>query len=134
MLIKSEKDTVLWPVTYSTPRDNGGFDDHTFKAEYRRLAQDRIDAFLTRVNAVVQSPSASATAEAIAIDNDLLDEAFVGWADIKNPDKTEFEVNPTNREILRDLPGMRKALVLGWYETITGAAERKNLKTPRTTG
>lgn len=132
MFVPSKKATVLWPVDFQTPRDGGGFDDHTFKAEFKVLEQSRIDALFARARDAARGLLDQA--DAAQLDADMVDEVFVGWTDIKNPDHTEYEVNAANRAALLQLPGMRATLLRAFYETLNGGAERKNSKPPRSTG
>lgn len=132
MFIPSRKTTVLWPVDYETPKDGGGFEGHTFKAEFKVLEQSRIDALFARAQQAARGLLDKD--DAARLDADMVDEVFVGWQDIKNPDHTEYEVNAANRATLLQMPGMRATLLRSFYETLNGGAERKNSKPPRSTG
>lgn len=132
MFILSQKNTVVWPVEWSEPKAGGSFEQHRFSAEYRILPQSRIDQIVARAKAAARGELSEA--EAAALDQELLDEVFVTWSQVKNPDKSEFEDTPANRALLLDLPGMRSTLVAGYFQTLEGGPERKNSKPQRTTG
>lgn len=132
MFVPSKKSTVLWPVDYETPKDGGGFEQHTFKAEFKVLEQSRIDALFNRARDAARGLLDKE--DAARLDADMVDEVFVGWADIKNPDHTDHEVTAANRAALLQLPGMRATLLRAFYETLNGGAERKNSKPSRSTG
>ncbi len=151
MFIISNQDTRRWPVEYRAPKNGGGFETYKFKAEYHVLPQGRIDAILARSRSAQRSEMSRMRAalrgdapesvqtelsaeECAQLDQDILDEVFVTWHEVKNPYNSEYEDNPDNRAVFMPLAGMRSALVTAWLEMVGVAGETKNSKPPRTTG
>lgn len=121
MFILDQSESYTWPVRYEYPDAQGRYTSAEFTATFRRLPQSRLDEIgeLAREDRIT--------------DEALIEEILIDWSGIKTRDNQDFECTPTNRRVLCDLPGMRTAIVLAFFESITGAA-RKNLKTPRDTG
>lgn len=151
MFIISNKATRPWPVEFNVPKDGGGFELHQFKAELRVLSQARVDEILGRSRAArrsemarlqaavrglaAESVDAELSAEECArLDQDILDEVFVTWSEVKNPDRSVFEDTPDNRAAFMSVHGLRSAIVTAWLQMVGVEGETKNSKPPRTTG
>lgn len=131
MFIKSRDETFPWPVIYRTPDASapGKFVEHEFEAVFKLLPQPEIDALMAKARAAAQVQTS-----ALDIDDEILSKALVGWRDIQLPTGEPFEVNADNRAELLKMPGMRSALVLAFYGTLGGQAQRKNSSPPPSIG
>lgn len=151
MFILAAKPSTLWPVIYRTPNDEGGFDEHSFKARFNLpLDQAEVESILLKVDAARQrfladllKGKAFATPEQEdkalelgAVDRWILDKYWAGWPDgeITNSSGAVIPFTPETRLSLQAMPGMRPALVRAFLQTLGGNAETKNSKPLQTTG
>jgi len=151
MFIISNSDTKKRQVEYLAPKDGDGFEKITFKAEFRVLPQARVDEIMARSRAASRSQMARVQAavrgqspysveaelseeECARLDQDIMDEVFITWHEIKNPDRSDYEDTPENRAFFLSLVGIRSAIVSSWMEMVGVVGERKNSKPPRSTG
>ncbi len=132
MFVISQTPTILWPVEYVTPRAGGQFDANTFSARLKVLPQERIDAHAERLQSIIEGKEEISISK---LDKEWVDEIFDGWGDdLLGANNQPLPENASNRAMVLNLPGMRKAIIAAWKKTLNGEAELKNSKTPRITG
>lgn len=111
--VLSQSPSYTWKVKYQRPRSDGKFDKDEFTAEFNRLPQSRLDE-------LQRAPELD--------DERFIDEILLDWSGIQAKDGDDlvaFPFNATNKKILLDFQGMRKAIIDAFFESLAGAA-RKN--------
>lgn len=112
----AQNPTYQWPVTVHIPQDGGKFMKATFTAEFRALAQERIDAVI-------------AEARGGDSDADLMSECLIGWSGVADADGTDLPYSDEAKARLLDIPYVRAALATAFFASISGdEARRKNLR------
>lgn len=110
MFILDLSETYKWPVSISFPVDGGKYKEHKITLEYKRIPASKIAE-------LGQSEGIS--------DIDYVKQIVVGW-DLKDKDGEPLDFNDDNLTKLVNIPGAGAAIAQAFYESVTGAAKRKN--------
>ena len=89
------------------------FKKETFEAEFKRIPESRIK------DATKQVTDGELT------DQDFAKEILVGWKSVNDEDGNAVEYSENTKSKLLDFPLVSRALVLAFFESLTGA-KRKN--------
>ncbi len=110
MFVLSNKPTYWFEVTVSRPNDEKGtWDTFKFLGEFKRRSQPEVQEMFAK----------GAPSDALIVENE-----FIGWKDIKQPDGSALEVNAANRTALLAEIGVQTAIVRAWLESsVTGPAK-----------
>lgn len=106
-------DTFLVPVRVEVLDEKGLKKVHVFKAEFKRLDQDQLDAMNERL------------AQNAMTDQQVIDEVMVGWADVTDMNKQPLPFTPDNLAALLRVNPTRFCIVKTYFETVNAGA-RKN--------
>lgn len=115
MLILGKSESYKWPVTVEIAVDGGRYERAEFVAEFRRLPQSRLDEIAQTLRADGE----------IITDAALAEEVLAGWDRIKDADGQPIPFTTANRAAVLDIPGVRTALVVTFFESVSGG-RRKN--------
>lgn len=102
-----------WPVNVFIPRNGGKFVKSTFIGEFKALPQSEIDSILRDVREG-------------ADDADFCAESLIGWSGVQDADGSELRFSDEAKAKLLNIPYARHAVVTAFFESISGAARRKN--------
>lgn len=103
-----------WPVEWTIPADDGRHQKIGFDAEFKRLAQTRIDEIYK-----------SATGGGAISDEELVGEVLVGWGtNVLDENDQPLAFTPANIAAVLDIQGARAATVRAFFDSLTGAKEK----------
>lgn len=113
MFVLKKRESFQWPVKFRIAID-GRYEDHEFKAEFKRISQSRIDELFG---------AGGDRSEKIS-DDEFVREALIGWdgVTLENGDAVPF--NQDTLTSLLDVPGVRTAIVRAFFNSISGLAEK----------
>lgn len=112
-------ETYSYPIKVEIVGDKGRTKAVTFTADFKRLSQSEVEQLGKDVTSQDGEP-------AKLKDEDLIDEVMVGWSDISDDKDQPLDFdNAKHRSAVLDIYGVKSALVMGFFESISGA-KRKN--------
>ncbi|WP_347278606.1 hypothetical protein [Plasticicumulans sp.] len=99
-----------WPVSVTRPHLEraGEHETQLFTARFRFLSQARIE----EIGADLRSTAPTLT------DEGLVREVLIGWSDVLGVDDEPAPFSDATRDALTGLPGVRKAIVHAWFESM----------------
>ena len=104
-----------WPIKFEIPGDMGKHHTETFDAHFKRVSQTRVEEII----------KAAGLEEGRLTDVELAKEVLIGWKGVLSSDDQEIPYSETAKEALLDIPGIAKAIVKAFFESLSGA-KRKN--------
>ncbi len=108
----ASSETYSWPVTVSVPTDGGLLKAHTFTVQFKRIPQSRIEEIAAGPRGVS--------------DREYAREFVAGWgSDVLDEQDVPVPFSVPALTQFLDIPGMATAIVLAYFESVTGA-KRKN--------
>lgn len=110
MFVIDQSATFKHPVTFKTPKEEGGHQENSFTCEFRRLSTSELDD-LTKKESLTDKQFAKAV--------------VAGWSDIKDKNDNELPFNDVNLNRLLDIIGVATIISLAYREALTDAP-RKN--------
>lgn len=115
MFIIKKSETYRFPVTFSTPAEDGnGQDENTFTAIFKRLSEDELQHY------------AEQAVKGKVNDRKFLKEVLVGWEGItETAGGPEVPFSTGMRDKLLNIVGFAKAATRAFYKSIEDAP-RKN--------
>lgn len=115
MFIIKKSETYRYPVTFTTPSEDGaGHEENSFTAIFRRVTEDELQSYANK-----------AVAGKIN-DRKFLQEVLVGWEGITESEGgPEVKFTPQNRDKLLNIVGFGKACSRAFFQSVEDAA-RKN--------
>ena len=120
-----QSDSYTWPVSIKLPANGGKRERQTFDAEFKRLAQSRINEIQREVQQRVKAnEKGEDTGEGIS-DQSIADEILVGWDGIVDGDGEPVPFSNAVKAQLLDVPMMAGALVAAYFESLV-EQKRKN--------
>lgn len=111
--VLKQSDSYVWPVAVERPVDGGRHEKSTFDVEFKRVSQ-------TRVNELV-----GGGAEGTLSDRSVCEELVLGFKGVTTENGDELPFSQKNLGHLLDVPGIERAIVMAWVESLSGA-KRKN--------
>lgn len=117
MFVLMKEPRVWWPVTVQKPVDGGAVEEERFEAQFLLIGQDEIEA----VSGATGGQKA------------MLARVLVGWRGVAQQDKGELPFTAENRDLVIDVPYVRRALGRAFLNAAYGAKE-KNSGTPPSDG
>lgn len=123
--VLKQSDSYTWPVSIKLPANGGKRERQTFDAEFKRLAQSRINEIQREVQLRVKAnEKGEDTGEGIS-DQSIADEILVGWDGIIDGDGEPVPFSNAVKAQLLDVPMMAGALVAAYFESLV-EQKRKN--------
>lgn len=123
--VLKQSDSYTWPVSIKLPANGGKRERQTFDAEFKRLAQSRINEIQREVQQRVKAnEKGEDTGEGIS-DQSIADEILVGWDGIVDGDGEPVPFSNAVKAQLLDVPMMAGALVSAYFESLV-EQKRKN--------
>jgi hypothetical protein len=123
--VLKQSDSYTWPVSIKLPANGGKRERQTFDAEFKRLAQSRINEIQREVQLRVKAnEKGEDTGEGIS-DQSIADEILVGWDGIVDGDGEPVPFSNAVKAQLLDVPTMAGALVSAYFESLV-EQKRKN--------
>jgi len=123
--VLKQSDSYTWPVSIKLPANGGKRERQTFDAEFKRLAQSRINEIQREVQLRVKAnEKGEDTGEGIS-DQSIADEILVGWDGIVDGDGEPVPFSNAVKAQLLDVPMMAGALVAAYFESLV-EQKRKN--------
>jgi hypothetical protein len=123
--VLKQSDSYTWPVSIKLPANGGKRERQTFDAEFKRLAQSRINEIQREVQQRVKAnEKGEDTGEGIS-DQSIADEILVGWDGIVDGDGEPVPFSNAVKAQLLDVPMMAGALVAAYFESLV-EQKRKN--------
>lgn len=123
--VLKQSDSYTWPVSIKLPANGGKRERQTFDAEFKRLAQSRINEIQREVQLRVKAnEKGEDTGEGIS-DQSIADEILVGWDGIVDGDGEPVPFSNAVKAQLLDVPMMAGALVAAYFESLM-EQKRKN--------
>lgn len=107
----AQSQTYKWPVSFQTPTDGQKYETQTFDAEFKRIPQSRLQEIAKAGDAITSE--------------DVVREVLVGWKGILD-DSGEVPFSVSALENLLEVPLLTSAIVNAFFDSISGAAKRKN--------
>lgn len=123
--VLKQSDSYTWPVSIKLPANGGKRERQTFDAEFKRLAQSRINEIQREVQQRVKAnEKGEDTGEGVS-DQSIADEILVGWDGIVDGDGEPVPFSNAVKAQLLDVPMMAGALVSAYFESLV-EQKRKN--------
>lgn len=123
--VLKQSDSYTWPVSIKLPANGGKRERQTFDAEFKRLAQSRINEIQREVQLRVKAnEKGEDTGEGVS-DQSIADEILVGWDGIVDGDGEPVPFSNAVKAQLLDVPTMAGALVSAYFESLV-EQKRKN--------
>lgn len=123
--VLKQSDSYTWPVSIKLPANGGKRERQTFDAEFKRLAQSRINEIQREVQQRVKAnEKGEDTGEGVS-DQSIADEILVGWDGIVDGDGEPVPFSNAVKAQLLDVPMMAGALVAAYFESLV-EQKRKN--------
>lgn len=123
--VLKQSDSYTWPVSIKLPANGGKRERQTFDAEFKRLAQSRINEIQREVQLRVKAnEKGEDTGEGVS-DQSIADEILVGWDGIIDGDGEPVPFSNAVKAQLLDVPMMAGALVAAYFESLV-EQKRKN--------
>jgi hypothetical protein len=123
--VLKQSDSYTWPVSIKLPANGGKRERQTFDAEFKRLAQSRINEIQREVQLRVKAnEKGEDTGEGVS-DQSIADEILVGWDGIVDGDGEPVPFSNAVKAQLLDVPMMAGALVAAYFESLV-EQKRKN--------
>lgn len=110
--VVKQSDSYVWPVSVELPNDGGRFEKQTFDAEFKRIPQPRVER-------IIQDSQ-----DGNIRDRQIIEELVIGWKGVTDGEN-ELPFSQKNLGMLMDIPGVERATIMAWLESLTGA-KRKN--------
>ena len=119
-ITRGKDDSYWWKVRQRIAYGNGKLQTVGFMAKFRRLSKQRVEEIFDQIK---DDDGAS--------DSDLINEILIGWKDVVGLQVDEDGTPPSfdvdeDREWVLGLPGIERAVVLAWLESIAPEARVKN--------
>lgn len=95
-----------WPVAFEVPVSGGKSEKKSFEAKFKLLKQ-------SEVRDLVQGEGAS--------DLSFCEKVLVGWSGVQDEAGSEIEFNAENMAEVLEFPGVARAIVLAYLESLAGA-------------
>jgi hypothetical protein len=112
MFVLTKEARYFWPVTIESPKDGGGRIRESLDIQFRRIQQSRIKEIIE-----------GATDEKVT-DASLVKEIVIGWKGMKDEAGAELPFSETTLHELVEIPGVGRAIVLAFFESIAGAKQK----------
>jgi hypothetical protein len=109
--VVKQSDSYFWPVQVELPADGGRFEKHTFDAEFKRIAQSRIEEIMQGV--VASSIN----------DHDVVVEVLRGWKGVTDG-TDELVWSEKNRDLLMEIPLVSASIIKAWMESLAGGRKK----------
>jgi len=123
--VLKQSDSYTWPVSIKLPANGGKRERQTFDAEFKRLAQSRINEIQREVQLRIKAnEKGEDTGEGVS-DQSIADEILVGWDGIVDGDGEPVPFSNAVKAQLLDVPTMAGALVSAYFESLV-EQKRKN--------
>lgn len=111
--VLKQSDSYVWPVAVELPADGGRHEKSTFDVEFKRVAQSRVNELV------------GGGAEGVISDRAVCEELVIGFKGVTTDNSEELKFSQKNLGMLLDIPGLERAIVMAWVESLSGA-KRKN--------
>ena len=111
--VLTQSETYTWPVSFEFPSDGGRFERQAFDAEFNRLPQSRI----REIGELIDSGEVT--------DASVAAEVLVGWSGVNDSNGDPIPFSQKALEQMLDVPMLAAAIVLAYFNSLSGA-KRKN--------
>lgn len=101
-----QSESIKWPVKVDLVDANGGVIQRSFKAKFKRLSQEEIDAAI------------AATLDGSLSDQEHAQNILVGWDEINDEDGNPLEFTPDNRDKVLNIHPVRPSIIEAWFECV----------------
>jgi hypothetical protein len=123
--VLKQSDSYTWPVSIKLPANGGKRERQTFDAEFKRLAQSRINEIQREVQLRIKATERGEDVPDGVSDQSIADEILVGWDGIIDGDGEPVPFSNTVKAQLLDVPMMAGSLVAAYFESLV-EQKRKN--------
>ena len=114
MFVLKTKSTYRWPVTFKMPNGSGEMQECDFTAEFSRVPQAVIDAFITD----------GSMQEKLDREKSLTEVALVGWHDVQDAVGDPLAFSDEAKAQLLSIPGVRAAVVRAYFDSLAGISAK----------
>ena len=123
--VLKQSDSYTWPVSIKLPANGGKRERQTFDAEFKRLAQSRINEIQAEVQRRVKAAEAGEDVQGSISDVSLADEILVGWEDVNDGDGEAVPFSKAAKAQLLEVPMLASAIIEAYFESLV-EQKRKN--------
>jgi len=109
MFVLKQSDSYDWTVKVDFPVSGDKYQTQSFKAEFNRLSQTRIEELQKQVE------------EEQISGKDFVKEIVIGWKEVNDENGQPIEFSPAALEKLCDIPIVARAIVKAFFASINGA-------------
>lgn len=121
LVTDQSQQTYMTSVSVEMLEENGKKKTHVFKAKFRRLTREELDALSARVAA--SRDMVDGDPDKIR-DVDVLSDVMVGWAEVMDENGVAVEFNPDNFAALLNVHPVRPTLVNAFYASVYGSSTK----------
>ena len=118
--VLKQSSSYVWPVTVKLPISGGKFEKQTFDAEFKRLPQARINKIQIEVQARIKSSERNEATDDSISDQSIAEELLIGWSGVLDEDGDEVPFTESMKQQLLDIPTMATAIVVAYFDSLTG--------------
>jgi len=118
--VLKQSTSYKWPVSVKLPADGGKFEKQTFDAEFKRLPQARINEIQADVQVRIKAAERNESVDGSISDQSIADELLVGWAGVVDGDGDEVPFSEATKQQLLDIPTVAAAIIVAYFDSLTG--------------